>query len=316
MPLSIAWGTLSTLVYASELEVFAFRIFASLLGFTAGTLAFISYLQTWRVGPGFATDFPELMATDPESQLETYSHGIPTCLEDSVEAKHDGGVRYCSKCQCFKPDRTHHCRQCGLCVLRMDHHCPWFSTCVGLRNHKFFVQFLVYVWLLCVCAGLVALPVLIDFFSHETYHERFIGINFVFFLMLSSVLNIVLLCFGGYTLYLAAANRTTLESLEPSAYRTSLPANKWRYRHPPTRESLGNMYDIGVKANLNQIMGNSWVDWLLPIGPRLSLSGTSFPVNGELRARAEERAQIEISLHQRKHQWQQNHDAPSYMHQL
>ena len=35
--------------------------------------------------------------------------------------KKDGGARYCQKCQAFKPPRSHHCRVCQRCVLRMDH---------------------------------------------------------------------------------------------------------------------------------------------------------------------------------------------------
>lgn len=66
-------------------------------------------------------------------------------------------MRYCNKCQCWKPDRTHHCSSCRKCILRMDHHCPWFATCIGFRNQKFFLLFLFYVSLFCItcCIGSV-----------------------------------------------------------------------------------------------------------------------------------------------------------------
>ncbi|CAL1171994.1 unnamed protein product [Cladocopium goreaui] len=40
-----------------------------------------------------------------------------------------------------RPARSHHCRSCDRCILRMDHHCPWMDNCVGLQNHKFFLTF-------------------------------------------------------------------------------------------------------------------------------------------------------------------------------
>lgn len=37
-----------------------------------------------------------------------------------ITVKRDGNRRYCQKCKLEKFDRTHHCRQCGKCVLKMD----------------------------------------------------------------------------------------------------------------------------------------------------------------------------------------------------
>jgi palmitoyltransferase len=44
---------------------------------------------------------------------------------DVFVCEHDGRPKYCSECQCWKPDRAHHCSAVGRCVLKMDHFCPW-----------------------------------------------------------------------------------------------------------------------------------------------------------------------------------------------
>ncbi|KAG5883404.1 hypothetical protein JTB14_031293 [Gonioctena quinquepunctata] len=51
----------------------------------------------------------------------------------------------CARCETYRPPRAHHCRICQRCIRRMDHHCPWINNCVGERNQKYFIQFLIYV---------------------------------------------------------------------------------------------------------------------------------------------------------------------------
>lgn len=42
-----------------------------------------------------------------------------------------------------QPMRAKHCQTCKRCVRRFDHHCPWIENCVGERNHRWFVVYLV-----------------------------------------------------------------------------------------------------------------------------------------------------------------------------
>ncbi|XP_017059326.1 palmitoyltransferase ZDHHC3 [Drosophila ficusphila] len=61
---------------------------------------------------------------------------------------HSSEWTVCTRCETYRPPRAHHCRICKRCIRRMDHHCPWINNCVGERNQKYFLQFLIYVALL------------------------------------------------------------------------------------------------------------------------------------------------------------------------
>eukprot|EP00927_Polykrikos_kofoidii_P057523 TRINITY_DN51663_c0_g1_i1.p1 TRINITY_DN51663_c0_g1~~TRINITY_DN51663_c0_g1_i1.p1 ORF type:complete len:710 (+),score=77.69 TRINITY_DN51663_c0_g1_i1:54-2183(+) len=51
-------------------------------------------------------------------------------------------LRLCRTCKIRRPPRCSHCRYCDNCVLDFDHHCFWIGNCVGARNHKAFLMFL------------------------------------------------------------------------------------------------------------------------------------------------------------------------------
>ncbi len=129
--------------------------------------------------------------------------------------KSSGGSRWCAKCDAPKPDRSHHCSTCGICVLRMDHHCPWLaSSCVGLRNHKVFFLFLFYTTLLCAYAAQETARALVDFVTDETDGFESSPVSWAVVLFIAFIFGVALLPFTGYHAYLICKNRTTIESME------------------------------------------------------------------------------------------------------
>lgn len=138
--------------------------------------------------------------------------------------KSTGEIRFCKKCTAKKPDRAHHCSTCKRCVLKMDHHCPWLATCVGLRNYKAFLLFLIYTTLFCwVCFAITASWIWGSILVDGVVDEDILPVvHFILLAVLSGVIGLVL---GGFTIwhiYLTCRNQTTIESLEKTRYLSPL----------------------------------------------------------------------------------------------
>lgn len=43
----------------------------------------------------------------------------------------DGRPKWCSECRNWRPDRSHHSKEIGRCVRKMDHYCPWVGGMVS-----------------------------------------------------------------------------------------------------------------------------------------------------------------------------------------
>jgi len=80
-------------------------------------------------------------------------------LQSHAESAELKDMRECTKCDAMKPPRTHHCRLCNECILRMDHQydlfrgacffsfvhccssfsCPFTDSCIGFFNYKYYL---------------------------------------------------------------------------------------------------------------------------------------------------------------------------------
>ncbi|CAD8068462.1 unnamed protein product [Paramecium sonneborni] len=175
-------------------------------------------------------------------------------LDDQEQKKR----RYCLICHIFKPERCHHCSTCQRCVLNMDHHCPWIGNCVGYQNRKFFILFLLYINLSVLfgiaITSLRVYPIIMDliYINWKLLIENYLVIP-------TLLLEIIIITFGGvisnffvFHLDLVSTNKTTIDTLEV------------RRNGNPTQTPL-NVYDIGIKENWLQVMGNNPWLWIFPM---------------------------------------------------
>ncbi|EQL36969.1 hypothetical protein BDFG_01598 [Blastomyces dermatitidis ATCC 26199] len=210
--------------------------------------------------------------TDPGSPLtgpRTSSRGnrhdyssLPTTETPeytSLTVSSTGGRRYCKKCLCVKPDRTHHCSSCKRCVLKMDHHCPWLATCVGFRNYKAFLLFLIYTCLFCwVCFAVSATWVWTEILNNSRYIDSFGPVTNILLAVIAGVIGLVLSAFTAWHISLAARGMTTIECLEKTRYLA--PIRKSFDRQRQERASAVNGHMKHTLGHTFQTYGHQLLD--------------------------------------------------------
>ncbi|EPE04248.1 palmitoyltransferase pfa3 [Ophiostoma piceae UAMH 11346] len=144
----------------------------------------------------------------------------------SLTVKSNGEMRFCKKCQARKPDRAHHCSSCRRCVLKMDHHCPWLANCIGLRNGKAFLLFLVYatifsIFSFVVCGAWVWTEI-VNEATYTTVDESFMPVQYIMLCVIGGIIGLVVGLFTGWHLFLACSGQTTIECMEKTRYSSPL----------------------------------------------------------------------------------------------
>uniref|UniRef100_A0A1I7Y8W0 Palmitoyltransferase n=1 Tax=Steinernema glaseri TaxID=37863 RepID=A0A1I7Y8W0_9BILA len=79
--------------------------------------------------------------------VNLWYHYYKSCFTSPGFAPKVTGNPLCWQCGHYKPLNAHHCSVCNRCVLRMDHHCIFIGQCVGLHNHRHFLQFVFFLGL-------------------------------------------------------------------------------------------------------------------------------------------------------------------------
>jgi len=147
----------------------------------------------------------------------------------------------CSTCKITRPARAKHCRICDKCVARFDHHCGWMNNCIGEKNTRYFVAFLVWHFLICLYGATILGFIL----AGELKERKIIYILTVYYgidnsfsglfphvaqwllavhntqILLSVFLAILALLLGGfcaYHLHLCLTNTTTNETFKWQDY--------------------------------------------------------------------------------------------------
>lgn len=186
--------------------------------------------------------------------------------------------RFCRICGLYKPDRTHHSRHAGKCVLELDHYCPWVHNCIGFRNKKYFFLLVFYgaVTLICYCVTLG--PYLVGRLRPQQ-NFAILDLLVVFCVIMASVFALVLIGFAGFHTHLMLNNYTTIEYCEK---HNADDAKRTVYGEKLRNVYKTSPYDMGAYANLKHFLGPYPPLWLVPTRcgfDKSPIAGCVFKVN-------------------------------------
>lgn len=226
-------------------------------------IQFYTFFKCWKGDPG-------RVSTSIEHRYET--------ITEFSEQRNGFDIRYfCSTCLVKKPIRSKHCNHCDRCVARFDHYCPWVGNCIGAKNHRYFLIFLVSVLLN------------LGFFYYQTY--KFSSNNLastqpdesetativfmqtvanIFFLpgfvTLGFMLSTLLILWSFFLLinqcyFVFWKGMTTNESINCSRYQYCKKTEKGKYNSDFNRGCCRNFVDFCQLKFMSSIMKTEIKDW-------------------------------------------------------
>eukprot|EP00947_MAST-08B_sp_MAST-8B-sp1_P001328 g1328.t1 len=190
-----------------------------------------------------------------------------------IQRKLDGRHRFCRVCGTYKPDRAHHDRMSGHCVLQLDHHDVWLGATIGYKNKKAFVLALFY-----RSCYFLAMWGLLIFRLYLLCRRRARGntapppepgeIPLLVFIVLAFIPLIpwsgLYIAFSGFHLWMVGKNLTTVEFCEkrnaPDSKKYHKTGLKVKDEYTPR-----SPFDVGWCGNVLQVFGKNPLLWGLPV---------------------------------------------------
>ncbi|TNM90087.1 hypothetical protein fugu_004321 [Takifugu bimaculatus] len=191
-------------------------------------LSVLLYFAVSLMDPGF-------VLSDTEKGSQDLTEEMESMMESSAP-----WLRRCGYCLLQQPMRAKHCQTCKCCVRRYDHHCPWIENCVGERNHRWFVIYLLVQLLALLWAFHIALSGLSP---SVTWDLWFRSNGFLLAsLVIVGIFSVAVVLLLGCHLYLVSINCTTWEFM--SRHRISYLKNCDSEYSPFDRGVFCNLWDF------------------------------------------------------------------------